>query len=428
MIQPKSTFAPWDEDGSTELVQRFFFFFLVLSSLTCVYALWNTVKAQNVGGSLTILGVFISSVISLGLFRAGAIQGAFKFIAVAGFSLVLIRVTLFMGIDNHAFYVFFPIITMIGILFRDKPFFISVLALLMAVWCVGVFRLDQNGFYEGHSIEESPEFRYVIICVSLLLLIFVLQIAARNILNANRSLIIAKDEALIAQMRAEEANQAKSTFLANMSHELRTPLNAIIGYSELISEDNEGETKEDSEKIEVSAKNLLTIINSILEISKIETGAVTLNVSEFDLNKLLDEVEVIVAPQIDLKGNEFKREIDASLTTIKTDRQKLSQILINLLNNANKFTADGQIHLAISSDAKNLVFSVADTGIGIPAEAQVLVFKPFKQVNNEYNRRHDGAGLGLAICKQFAELMNGELTLTSRLGKGSTFTLTLPNQ
>lgn len=353
-------------------------------------------------------------------------QGSFRFIAVAGFGLVLVRVTLFLGIDNHALYVFFPLIVMIGILFRDKPFFISLLALVMSVWAIVVFQLDKNGFYDGQFIEESPEFKYVILAVSLLLLIFVLQIAARNILNANQKLVVAKDEALLAQAKAEEANQAKSTFLANMSHELRTPLNAIIGYSELIAEENEGETKEDSEKIEVSAKNLLTIINSILEIAKIETGAIEVNASEFELSGLLDEVEVIMTPQIEAKGNRFKK-IDAQpISVLRTDRQKLSQILINLLNNANKFTNDGLIQLTITVDQNRISFAVSDTGIGIPEQAQEKVFKPFEQVSNEYNRRYDGAGLGLAICRQFAELMKGELTLTSREGEGSTFTLTLP--
>jgi signal transduction histidine kinase/DNA-binding response OmpR family regulator len=230
--------------------------------------------------------------------------------------------------------------------------------------------------------------------------------------------------------RALAANRAKTAFLANMSHELRTPLNAIIGYSELLREDCEGVLSDqqlgDLDRIVGAGRHLLSLIKDTLDLSKIEAGKVELVVRPFDVAALVDEVVGTVETLADSRGNRLVVERSANLGTMVSDRTKLVQILFNLLSNAIKFTTLGTICFTARREGDGLVFTVQDTGIGIPRDKLDLVFGAFNQADEETTRRFGGTGLGLTITRHFCEMMGGEIAVSSELGTGSTFTLRLP--
>jgi PAS domain S-box-containing protein len=237
-----------------------------------------------------------------------------------------------------------------------------------------------------------------------------------------------------AMLAAEQANRAKSTFLANMSHELRTPMNAIIGYSELLTEDAEDDGYEelvpDLERINSAGKHLLSLINDVLDLSKIEAGHMDLFLETFDLERELNEAVTTVRPMIDKNGNEFVEDYGDDLGEMHADLTKVRQALFNLISNAAKFTTDGSITLRVRRVSKDgepwISMSVTDTGIGIPEDKLDLVFEEFAQVDDSTTRDFGGTGLGLALTRQICRMMGGEISLESEFGVGSTFTITLP--
>ncbi|MBT9314653.1 c-type heme family protein [Leptothoe spongobia] len=237
-----------------------------------------------------------------------------------------------------------------------------------------------------------------------------------------------------AKESAEAATQAKSDFLANMSHELRTPLNAIIGYSEMLAEDAENLSKEDAQtdlyRIQGAGKQLLTLINSVLDLSKIESGRMELFVEEFSISFLVEQVVDVLTPLVQKNGNKLIVHHETDLDVIVADRPKVHQSLLNLLSNANKFTQDGTIALTVKSttfmDQPWVDFIITDTGIGMTPEQQKTVFDAFAQADNSTTRQFGGTGLGLTITKQFIAMMGGEIMVESQLNKGSQFTLRLP--
>ena len=235
-----------------------------------------------------------------------------------------------------------------------------------------------------------------------------------------------------SQKAAEAANEAKSTFLANMSHELRTPLNAIIGYSEMLIEDAEDENEDfipDLDKINGSGKHLLGLINDILDLSKVESGKMELYIEEFDLKKIIEEVETTIKPLVEKNGNKLVVEYKTDIEKISADLTKMRQILLNLLSNSAKFTKDGTITILVASSEiiKNAVdFNISDTGIGMTPDQVDKVFKPFTQADEKTTRKFGGTGLGLTITKMFAEMMGGDINLKSKEGEGTTFTVTIP--
>ena len=239
-------------------------------------------------------------------------------------------------------------------------------------------------------------------------------------------------ELLESQKAAEAANAAKSTFLANMSHELRTPLNAIIGYSEMLIEDAEDENEDfipDLDKINGSGKHLLGLINDILDLSKVESGKMELYLEEFELEKVMSEIEATIKPLIEKNHNSLIINYDSNIGTIFADITKLRQILLNLLSNSAKFTKEGNITVDVvdsKSMKKGLDFIIADTGIGMSNQQVEKVFQPFTQADEKTTRKFGGTGLGLTITKMFAEMMGGDIGLTSKEGTGTTFTVTLP--
>jgi signal transduction histidine kinase len=229
----------------------------------------------------------------------------------------------------------------------------------------------------------------------------------------------------------EIANQHKSDFLANMSHELRTPLNAIIGFSEVLVEKMFGDVNEKQldylQDIHSSGKHLLSLINDILDLSKIEAGRMELDVAEFDLRSALENAITLVKERAQRNGITLGLEVDPSLGNFRGDERKFKQILLNLLSNAVKFTPEGgKVDVAARPGANAVEFSVKDTGVGIAAGDQELVFEEFRQVGNDYTRKAEGTGLGLALTKRFVELHGGTIRLESVPGKGSTFTFTIP--
>jgi len=229
----------------------------------------------------------------------------------------------------------------------------------------------------------------------------------------------------------EIANQHKSEFLANMSHELRTPLNAVIGFSEVLLDRMFGELNDKQEDylkdIFSSGKHLLSLINDVLDLSKIEAGRMELDLGEFDAAQALGNAMTLVRERAQTHGITLGLEVADGIGEIRADERKFKQILLNLLSNAVKFTPDGgQVTVRAALHGDDLEVAVQDTGVGISAEDQRVVFDEFKQVGRHYTNKHEGTGLGLSLTKRFVELHGGTLALQSQPGVGSTFTFTLP--
>ncbi|MCW8899104.1 MAG: ATP-binding protein [Gammaproteobacteria bacterium] len=238
----------------------------------------------------------------------------------------------------------------------------------------------------------------------------------------------------LAKLRDEALalNKAKDVFLANMSHELRTPLNIIVGYSELLEEDalEEGNKKivSDLKKIQHAASHQLTLINSILDISKIEEGQLNVNPVEFDVEALLDEIDESSKPLMSKNENRFSIHCIHGIGMMYSDNIRIRQILLNLLSNSAKFTRQGNVSLNVSKSdgGKYIIFEVNDSGLGIPETYMSDLFEKFTQADSSTTRQYGGTGLGLAISKQLSNILNGDISVTSEEGRGSCFTLTLP--
>ena len=245
-----------------------------------------------------------------------------------------------------------------------------------------------------------------------------------------------QEELLKAKHAAEDASRAKSAFLANMSHELRTPLNAIIGYSEMLEEETRDsgrmENLQDLQKIQAAGKHLLSLINDVLDLSKIEAGKMGLHLETFDVSVMVEEMVTTLQPAIAKNSNKVRVHLGDDLGMMRADATKVRQILFNLMSNACKFTDHGTISLDVSPASVEgqewIRFQVKDTGIGISSKQQHKLFQEFSQADATIARKYGGTGLGLAISHRFVQMMKGRISVESQAGQGSTFTVHLPAQ
>ena len=256
--------------------------------------------------------------------------------------------------------------------------------------------------------------------------------AEKNVLALNQGLESRTTQLQQMNIELKNANQAKDRFLATMSHELRTPMNAIIGFTGTLLMGLPGPLTADQEKqlrtVQASAKHLLALINDLLDLAKIEAGKVDLHLEPTDCKAVVEEVATTLRPQAEDKGLALQVTLPDQALTISADRRALNQIILNLTNNAIKFTERGGVHLKLSpgeANGKRMVeFSVEDTGVGIRPEDQLKLFAAFTQVD-QARRTREGSGLGLHLSQKLAELLGGKITFRSEYGKGSTFTLAL---
>ena len=290
--------------------------------------------------------------------------------------------------------------------------FVPLLSEGQGIGCIGILRAETGGF-DAKEIALAQTF-------------------------ADQAVIAIQNARLFREIQdksrqLEVANQHKSEFLANMSHELRTPLNAIIGFSEVLIERMFGELNEKQDDylkdIHSSGKHLLSLINDILDLSKIEAGRMELDVESFDVPAALDNAMTLVRERAQRHGIALSLQVAPDVGEVRADERKFKQILLNLLTNAVKFTPDGgKVDVRAGLLDGVLQVAVADTGIGIAPEDQAAVFEEFRQVGRHYTNKQEGTGLGLTLTRRFVELHGGALTLQSEPGKGSTFSFTLPSQ
>lgn len=240
----------------------------------------------------------------------------------------------------------------------------------------------------------------------------------------------------LARDQAYAASRTKSAFLANMSHELRTPLNAIIGYSEMLHDDAENSNSiqqvKDLKKIKTAGQHLLSVIDNILDLSKVEAGEIQLDVSNIGVKQLVDEVGTAVQSIVKKNNNALIVNCPAHIGDIHTDSVKLRQSILNILSNACKFTHNGQILLTVETEKRNdedwVRFVISDTGIGISEEQGRKLFSEFTQADSSPTRNYEGTGIGLALSQRYCEILGGHITFTSELGKGSVFTISIPQR
>jgi signal transduction histidine kinase len=259
-----------------------------------------------------------------------------------------------------------------------------------------------------------------------------LETANLNLQLVNENLTQKTEEAEAARAVADEANKAKSAFLATMSHELRTPLNAIGGYAQLLEEGIRGpitaEQRDDLRRIRRSQSHLTRLVNDVLNFAKLDMGRVQLKIEDVFVNDILSGIDALIRPQVRDKGLTYICTPRPEDAVTCADKERMMQVLINLITNAIKFTPAGgtiSVDWDVVEDSK-VAIRVKDTGRGIPADKIEQIFEPFLQLDRKLTREADGVGLGLAISRDLARAMRGDLTAESVLGEGSTFVLTLP--
>jgi signal transduction histidine kinase len=245
-------------------------------------------------------------------------------------------------------------------------------------------------------------------------------------------------ELAAAKEQAEAADRLKSAFLATMSHELRTPLNSIIGFTGIILKGLAGPLNEEQTKqltmVRDSSRHLLHLVNDVLDLSKIEAGQLEIASESFDIRQIIEKVGRTVAPLVEQKGLTLSTKIAPEMGQIISDQRRVEQILINLINNAIKFTETGEVKIIANFKEDSpkeypisgIRIQVIDTGIGIKPEDMNVVFRPFQQIDTGLSRKHEGTGLGLSICKKLVEILGGQIWVESKWGLGTTFTFTLP--
>ena len=361
---------------------------------------------------------------------------------------VVVGITAFrllVPLDTAPFLLYLPVIFLVGLAFGGGAGAVATFA--SAVAAASFFTGPEQGWtLTGPQQIAIVEFLIVcgamiMVCAAVRTVILDNEATLLNLSRANAALnereltlAAAKQEAEAAREAAEAANRAKSSFLANMSHELRTPLSAVIGYSEMMEEEVEelGEKglMEDLAKVKNNAKHLLSLINDVLDLSKIEANRMDTFAEDVDVAALMQEVAGTVDSLIKQKGNILDLEIAGDVGAMHTDVVKLRQCLFNLLSNASKFTEGGRISMIVRRQGEGpeatVEFKVADTGIGMTDEQLSRLFQRFSQADETTTRKFGGTGLGLAITRAFSRLLGGDIDVASVPGQGTTFTIRLP--
>jgi hypothetical protein len=246
----------------------------------------------------------------------------------------------------------------------------------------------------------------------------------------NLELTLTNTDLIKAKEKAEESDRLKSAFLTNMSHEIRTPMNGIIGFTELLKEPHLSveEQQDFIQTIQISGARMLNTINSIVDMSKIESGLISVDIKETNLNEKIEFTYKFFKPEVEKKGLQFffKNRLTGKEAIIKTDNEKVYGILTNLVRNAIKFTNEGSIEFGYEKKGEYLEFFVKDTGIGIPQKQRQIIFERFRQGSESNDRGYEGSGLGLSISKSYVEMLGGRIWVESEEGKGSTFYFTIP--
>jgi signal transduction histidine kinase len=304
----------------------------------------------------------------------------------------------------------------------------------------GTIREQKNALVDLDQLVDSQKIalRYLWGSVALGALLIVTILIAytikrrdnKRLAARSQDLQMARDRLAIAKRRAEDASQAKSEFLSLMSHELRTPLQAIIGYTEVVIEElklvDDTHHLNDLNRVIHNSERLLKLINSVLDLAKIESGRMELDLAEVKLSSLVDEALGTVAPLMEKNAIQLLVDVDDGDYLPIADPEKLLHILINLLGNAIKFAPNGQVRIKAYHQPHQIYISLADTGIGISADQQARIFDPFKQADSSTTRKFQGSGLGLSITRQLCELMGGSIRVESELGLGAKFIIELP--
>jgi len=294
--------------------------------------------------------------------------------------------------------------------------------------------IDQVIFSDAQIFAGSTVGLLVIFIVAMLMLSY------RHYESVLKSIVFSRrNDELVQDLRqeyerAEEASQAKSRFLANMSLELRTPLNAVIGYSEIIeeeaSESGAERIAEDADRIRISGKHLLSLIDDVLNLSRLDAGKVVISSKAIDIRRMIDELTPAIEEYSRHKNNKLEILISEDVEILESDQHLLKKIILNLISNSAKFTQNGMIRLRVIShlrnDINNVCFIIEDTGIGMNKKQQEILFDAFRQADESTTRKYGGMGLGMAVSQKFAQLLGGTIEVESEPDKGSTISVCLP--
>lgn len=409
--------------------------FLVLGART--FAVLNVAVALLLGGSLWMVRrgwVFAGAIFASTLVMAHSWMATMTFGWGSGFHLHIV-----LGLELGLLFVHVPLRVRLTFAVVVTTAYLGLMVTVQHV--PPTFPLDRD-WQAGVAMLNSVAFLFVTVLIATFFAWTVRKSrnrreeTLRELEDRNDRLRDSEEALASARDQAEEGSRAKSMFLANMSHELRTPLNAIIGYSELIAEDAQDAGDEnladEVARIRGAGHHLLSLINDILDLSKIEAGRMDYESLDFDLAQCVAQVVETATPLAAKKDIRLVVEVEGDLGELRSDPTKVRQVLLNLLSNACKFTAEGEVELSVRREAKRgrpgVLLAVRDSGIGIAPENLEQIFDEFSQAEDSTTRKFGGTGLGLAIARRFCEGLGGSLDAQSTLGEGSTFTVWLPSK